>query len=118
MSDRTVVGVSKRRRVAKNQSTKNGKIAFRLYITPGDSSSSLALANLKAICREHFGGKCEIEVIDALKHPRRAERDGVTATPALIKRCPEPGWTIVGDLCEEALILAEMKRKRAGRRTT
>ena len=107
----------KQRRVVKNRMARNGKIAFRLYITPGDSSSSLALANLKAMCREHFGGRCEIEVIDAHKHPRRAERDGVTTTPMLIKHHPAPGWTIVGDLCEEALILAEMKRKRAGRRT-
>lgn len=117
MPDRKAVTVNERRRATKSQPTKNGKIAFRLYISPGDTSSSRALANLKTICREHFGGNYEIEIVDTLKDPQRAKRDGITGTPTLIKRSPAPVWTIAGDLSEEALILAEMKRKRAGRRT-
>ncbi len=105
--------VDKRRRAAKSQTAKNGKLAFRLYITPGDASSAVALANLATICREHFGDNYAIEVLDTLKHSRRAEQDGVTATPALIKRAPVPTWTIVGDLSDEALILGEMQQKSA-----
>ena len=87
------------------------KLLFRLYVSPGEGASERALANLRAICREHFVRGYEIEVVDARKYPRRAERDGVIETPTLIKRSPAPAWTIVGDLSEDALILAAMKRK-------
>ena len=107
----------KRRTAAKSQKAKNGKLAFRLYITAGNSRSAAALANLTSICQQHFAGNYTIEVVDAVKHPRRAQSDGVTATPTLVKRFPAPSWMIAGDLCEDALILAEMWRKPAGRRT-
>jgi circadian clock protein KaiB len=90
---------------------------FCLYITRGERASARALANLRTICRDHFDSHYEIEVVDVRKHPRRAQRDGVTATPTLFKRSPEPVWEIVGDLNEDALILAAMKRKPTARRT-
>jgi circadian clock protein KaiB len=96
---------------------KKYRLLFRLYVTPRNGASVRALANLKKICREHLDHNYEIEVVDTQKHPQRAKRDGVTATPTLIKRSPAPIWTIVGDLSEEAVILAAMKRNRTARRT-
>ena len=98
------------------QSAQKHKILFRLYITKGERTSARALANLRTICREHLARGYEIEIVDAQKSPQRAEKDGVTATPTLIKRSPAPAWTIVGDLSEDALILDAMKRKRRARR--
>lgn len=96
---------------------KKNRLVFHLFVTCGESASARALANLKKICREHFDHNYEIEVVDTRNHPRRAKRDGVTATPTLIKRSPAPVWTIVGDLSEEAVILTAMKRNRTARRT-
>jgi circadian clock protein KaiB len=93
------------------------RLVFRLYVTRRNDASARALANLKNICREHLDHNYEIEVIDMLKQPRRAKRDGVTATPTLIKRSPAPVWTIVGDLSEDAVILAAMKGNQPARRT-
>lgn len=107
----------KRRTAVKSRRAKKGKLEFRLYVTSGNSRSAAALANLTSICQQHFAGNYTIEIVDALKHPRCAQRDGVTATPTLVKRFPTPTWMIAGDLCEDALILAEMWRKPAGRRT-
>lgn len=99
------------------QSAQKNRLVFCLYITRGEKASARALVNLRTICRDHFDNHYKIEVVDARKHPRRAQRDGVTTTPTLFKRSPEPLWTIVGDLHEDALILAAMKRKPAARRT-
>jgi circadian clock protein KaiB len=101
---------------AGRQPAQKEKLSFRLYITRGERASERALANLKTICRDHFIRGYEIEVVDARKHPLRAEKDGVSKTPTLIKCSPAPAWTIVGDLSEDALILAAMKRKRTARR--
>ncbi|HEX7588386.1 MAG TPA: circadian clock KaiB family protein [Anaerolineae bacterium] len=98
------------------QPAQKEKLAFRLYITRGEKASERALANLKTICRDHFVQGYEIEIVDTLKHPLRAEKDGVSQTPTLIKLSPGPAWTIVGDLSEDALILDAMKRKRTARR--
>jgi circadian clock protein KaiB len=99
------------------QFAQNHRLEFCLYVTRGERASARALANLKTICRDHFDSQYKIEVVDAQKHPLRAQRDGVTATPTLFKRSPEPVWKIVGDLDEDALILAAMKRKPTARRT-
>lgn len=94
---------------SKARPSKNGTLMFRLYIAPGQASSMRALANLRSICSGYFGKNCAIQVVDILKDPLRAKRDKIAVIPTLIKLSPEPTWTIVGDLNEEAMVLASMK---------
>ncbi len=89
--------------------SKNGKLLFRLYIASGQDSSTRALTNLKTICSGYFGRNYRIEVIDILEDPLRAKRDKISVIPTLIKISPEPTWTIVGDLSEDAMVLDAMK---------
>jgi circadian clock protein KaiB len=111
--------VSKKKfKSANRRPSRKNRLVFRLYVAEGESASSRALSNLRAICREHFDGHCEIEVVDALKNPQRAKRNGITTIPTLVKRSPAPVWAIVGDLSEDALILDAMNRKRRARRAT
>ena len=102
---------------ASTAQTAPDKLLFRLYVTRGERASKRALVNLRTICREHLSNY-EIEVVDVREHPRRAKRDGVTATPVLIKRSPTPTWRMAGDLNEDALILSAMQRKGTARRLT
>ncbi len=104
--------MKKKRLDSKKNLSKKNKLMFRLYIASGEASSLRALSNLKAICSEYFGRNYKIEVVDTSKNPLRAKRDEIAETPTLIKLFPEPAWTIVGDLSEDAFVLAAMKGPR------
>ena len=78
---------------------------FRAYLAGGAPNSVRALANLYALCRKHFPGSHRIEIIDVLKEPLRALRDGVMVTPTIVKVSPAPEQHIIGNLSEEQEIL-------------
>jgi len=52
--------------------------------------SNRAIKNLQDYCREHMGENYSIEVIDLKEHPQLAEGEQIIATPALVKKLPEP----------------------------
>ncbi|HSR12180.1 MAG TPA: circadian clock KaiB family protein [Thermodesulfobacteriota bacterium] len=81
------------------------KITLRHYITGKSPNSIRSIANLRAICRRHFPGICKVEMIDVLKNPMVALRDGVYVSPTLIKISPPPVCKIIGDLSEERAVL-------------
>jgi circadian clock protein KaiB len=76
-----------------------------LYIAEGGANSIQAVANLEAICREHFQGNFGLEVIDILEYPQRALADGIVVTPSLTKVSPSPASTIVGNLSDKSSVL-------------
>jgi circadian clock protein KaiB len=94
--------------VAQNPS----KLKFRLYVTNQAPSSLRAIANLKTICADYFENAYELEIVDTAHNPRRAIEDGIIVTPTLLKMSPEPSWSIVGDLSEDARVLASMSAPR------
>lgn len=71
---------------------------FRLYVAGNTPNSERAKLNLGAICRAHLPGAYKIELVDVMRHPERALRDGIFMTPALIKLAPSPTRMIVGTL--------------------
>ncbi|OAI41640.1 hypothetical protein AYO40_02805 [Planctomycetaceae bacterium SCGC AG-212-D15] len=80
-------------------------LLLRLYVA-GESPNSLrAIANLQAMCREHLGARCQLEIVDILEEPMRLFTDGVLVTPTLVKASPPPAWKMVGDLNETAKVL-------------
>ena len=48
----------------------------------------------------------EITIVDVLEQPAIAEEDKIMATPTLIKLTPYPSRRIVGDLSDQAKVLA------------
>ncbi len=90
--------------------TKRSKILFRLYITSRAPTSVQALENLRQICRDYFDGGYELEIIDAALDSDRARRDGIVETPTLVKLSPDPQWSIVGDLSDQARVLDSMRK--------
>jgi circadian clock protein KaiB len=78
---------------------------FRLYVAGDAPNSVQAVANLGALCREFLAGRHEIEVVDVLREPQRAQADGVVLTPMLVKLQPAPGRKIVGTLSKTQTVL-------------
>jgi circadian clock protein KaiB len=79
-------------------------LLLRLYIAAETPNSTRAMANLKIICREFCGDRCQVEVVDILKEPLRTLGEGVLVTPTLIKLSPPPVQKIVGDLSKISIV--------------
>ncbi len=79
---------------------------LRLYVAGQTAKSLAAFANLKRICETHLAGQYRIEVIDLTKPPQLAATGQILAVPTLVRRLPEPGRKILGDLSNEKRVLA------------
>ncbi|MCA9605380.1 MAG: circadian clock KaiB family protein [Myxococcales bacterium] len=84
------------------------KYVLRLYITAQSGHSERAVRNLRAICESALAGRYDLEVIDVLEDPNRADQDKVLATPTLIRRLPLPTRRLVGDLSDRARVIAAL----------
>lgn len=72
---------------------------FTLYVTGRTQRSERASVNLRELCDDRLpAGSYEIEVIDVLDDPSRAEADRVIATPTVIRNAPLPRRRVIGDL--------------------
>jgi circadian clock protein KaiB len=81
------------------------KWVFRLYIAGEAQNSRMAIANLADIRQAYQLEHYELEIIDILKDPLVAIRDGILVTPTLVRLCPEPVCKIVGNLSERLKVL-------------
>jgi circadian clock protein KaiB len=80
-------------------------VVMVLYITDSGPNSVQAVANLEAICKEHFQDNFRLEIIDVLQYPLRALADGIVVTPSLAKLSPLPAATVVGNLSDKSDVL-------------
>jgi circadian clock protein KaiB len=78
---------------------------LRLYVAGQTPKSIRAFANLKALCEGHLKGRYQIEVIDLMEHPQLARGDQIVAIPTLVRKLPEPGRKIIGDLSSTVRVL-------------
>lgn len=81
-------------------------LTLRLYVA-GDSPNSIeARANLTALLEGRPPELYDLEVVDFMREPQRALRDGVIVTPTLVKLAPLPLQRIIGTLRERLKVLA------------
>lgn len=73
---------------------------FRLFVTGETGRSHQAADNLRELCEARVAGLYELEVIDVLDHPERAEEDKIIATPTVIRLVPLPLKRVIGDLSD------------------
>jgi len=78
---------------------------FRLYVAGSAETSTQAISNLTALCRQHLPNRHQIEIVDVFRDPVRAMADGVLMTPMLMKLAPVPTRRIVGSLSQEMVLL-------------
>ena len=81
------------------------RVQLRLYVSGNAPNSARAIDNAKALCAEHFDGRCDLEIVDLIAQPLRALADGVVVTPTLIKFLPLPVQRIVGNLSDTSQVL-------------
>jgi circadian clock protein KaiB len=81
------------------------KMQLRLYIAGNAPNSLRAVANVKAICEEHFASLYDLEVVDLLKHSTQALADGIIVTPTLLRLSPLPVQRVIGNLSDTAQVL-------------
>ena len=73
---------------------------LRLYITGTTPRSTLAIANIRALCDEFLPGHYDLEVIDIYQQPKEAALEQIIAAPTLIKELPTPPRRLIGDLSD------------------
>ena len=78
---------------------------LRLYITGNSVNSQRAIANLLKLCKEELANQYQVEIIDVLEEPDRAESEKILVTPTLIKQLPPPLQRIIGDLSNREKVL-------------
>lgn len=82
-------------------------LRLRLYVAASAPNSLQAIANLRALLAARDAADAVVEVVDCIREPQRALRDGVLVTPTLLKLGPPPTCTIIGALSDgEAVALA------------
>ena len=97
------------KRKKKGVDTAGGTVVMlRLYVAGRAPNSVKAIANLEAICRQHFKDGYRLEVVDVCEHPRRALDDGILVTPSLTKLSPSPGANVIGNLSDTGSVLAAL----------
>jgi circadian clock protein KaiB len=83
-------------------------LSLRLYVAGDGPNSMEARANLASILQAHPEARYELEVVDFLKEPLRAMRDGVIVTPTLVRLAPPPERKLIGTLRETATVIAAL----------
>jgi circadian clock protein KaiB len=92
---------------------------FELYIIGDNRRSTLAMENLRGICREHLNGQCRVDVYDIRERPELMAEKRLCVAPTLIKKHPLPERMLVGDLSYtnkvlEGLDLSHTEEKHVG----
>ncbi len=86
---------------------------LKLYVAGERPTCLNASANLRRLCNERLRGKCEVEVIDIIKHPEAASDEQIVAVPTLIKQSPLPIRRLVGDLSNTERLLIGLNLQEA-----
>ena len=81
------------------------KYRLILYVTGTSPRAKIAIANLQRLCENELEGQYELEIVDVLENPQRAEDEKILATPTLIKMLPLPLRRVIGDLSDKDKVL-------------
>jgi circadian clock protein KaiB len=74
------------------------RFRFTLYVAGESHRSRQAAVNLRKICEERLGGRCELSIVDVTRDPERAESARILTTPTLVKESPGLPRRVTGDL--------------------
>src|SRR6267142_3466748 len=89
------------------------KYVLTLYVTGTSPRTKVAIDNLDRICKQELDGQYELEIVDVLEHPQRAEDEKILATPTLIKELPPPLRRVIGDLSDKDKVLLGLEVRSA-----
>ena len=93
------------------------KYVLRLYVAGMTSYSLTAIRSIKRICEALLPRRYDLEVIDLYRHPSRARESDIIVAPTLIKSLPQPLRRLIGNLANEAQVLAGLDLHRTAAKT-
>ena len=85
---------------------------LELFVAGDSVRSRAARHKLERLCESRMAGSYELAVIDVEADPEAAKRADIVVTPTLIRRRPLPEVRLVGDVTDEAAILAALDLDR------
>jgi len=78
---------------------------LRLFVAGMTARSTRAVANIRAICEEHFAGAYQLEVVNLYEQPVLAVDEQIIAAPTCVKEFPLPARRVIGDMSNSARVL-------------
>jgi len=87
------------------------KHVFTMFIAGAGDCRDM-LQSLRDMCDEHLKGSYELNVVDVLKQPDLAEREGVMTIPMLVKSSPDPVIRITGDFSVHDDVVSKLELGR------
>lgn len=76
-------------------------VVLELFVQGQSAYSNAALEMVRRICEAELRTHYRLEVIDIHQQPGRVREAGIIATPALVRRRPEPVLRTIGRFTEE-----------------
>lgn len=86
-------------------SSEGREFELQLYIVDETPRCLAALKTITRICEEQKQNKIDIEVIDLLRQPEAARRDGIVAIPTLARKNAPNQKRLVGDLSDTQRVM-------------
>jgi circadian clock protein KaiB len=88
------------------------KYLLKLYVTGRTPRSQQAIDNLRSLIADNE--RYELEIIDVLEEPEKAEAHKVLATPTLVRELPPPLRRVIGDLSDRQQVLLGLELEELG----
>ena len=82
------------------------RLYLRLYVAGDGPNSAAARSNLRRLLAALDPSSYDVEIIDCLRDPMRALREGVLVTPMVIRTAPKPAVTVIGSLSDQDRVRA------------
>lgn len=78
---------------------------LRLFVAGMTARSTRAIANIRAICEQHFPGAYDLEVVNLYERPGLAAGEQIIAAPTCVKELPAPARRVIGDMSNSTRVL-------------
>ena len=95
-------------KLSKNKKKTDQKFVLELYVTNNSILDARAIFNCQSILDNQLKSKFTLNIIDIRKNPEKAIKEGIIATPLLIRKSPKPETRIVGDLSDMKAVINEL----------
>ena len=78
---------------------------LRLFVAGMTVRSTRAVANIRAICEEHFPGAYDLAVVNLYEQPALAAGEQIIAAPTCVKELPPPARRVIGNMSNSTRVL-------------
>ncbi len=86
-----------------------GQYVLRLFVAGDGPNSTLALANLRHLCKERLEGRFKIEIVDVVRNFATAVKNNILITPTLLLVAPLPSVVLLGNLSDRRKVLLALR---------